>query len=85
LILDEPTSNLDMASEASMFQVLKDLAAKRTIIFISHRLSTVKEADRILVLDEGRLVEDGSHAELLAREGLYAEMVKSQKSEVFLQ
>ncbi len=83
LILDEPTSNLDTHFENYMFHAIRELAAKRTVIIISHRLSTVKAADRVLVLDAGRLVEDGTHDQLLSRSGFYADMVASQKDEVF--
>lgn len=83
LILDEPTSNLDTNFENYMFHAIRKLAAKRTVIIISHRLSTVKAADRVLVLDEGRIVGDGSHDQLLSRSAFYADMVASQKDEVF--
>ena len=66
-----------------MFHAIRKLAAKKTVIIISHRLSTVKAADRVLVLDAGRLVEDGTHEQLLSRSGFYADMVASQKDEVF--
>ena len=83
LILDEPTSSLDTHFEKYMFHAIRELAAKRTVIIISHRLSTVKAADRVLVLDEGHIVGDGTHDQLLSRSAFYADMVASQKDEVF--
>jgi len=71
LILDEATSQLDSESEALVARALTNLMAGRTTLVIAHRLSTVRRADRILVLDGGRLVESGTHAELLTRNGLY--------------
>ena len=78
LILDEATSHLDAISEAQVRQALTDLMRDRTTIVIAHRLSTVRDAEMIAVLDAGRLVEAGTHAELLARGGLYAELVSRQ-------
>ncbi|HEX5134461.1 MAG TPA: ABC transporter ATP-binding protein [Thermoanaerobaculia bacterium] len=71
LILDEATSQLDSESEALIARALSNLMARRTTLVIAHRLSTVRRADRILVLDGGRLVESGTHQELLTRNGLY--------------
>jgi subfamily B ATP-binding cassette protein MsbA len=71
LILDEATSQLDSESEALVASALTNLMEGRTTLVIAHRLSTVRRADRILVLDRGRLVESGSHQELLTRNGLY--------------
>ncbi|MGZ8249108.1 ABC transporter ATP-binding protein [Methylomagnum sp.] len=72
LILDEPTANLDVGAEAELFEQFRALAAGRTTLLISHRFSTVSMADRILVIDGGRIVENGSHRELLALNGRYA-------------
>jgi ATP-binding cassette subfamily C protein CydCD len=78
LILDEATSHLDAVNEQQVRQALQRLVAGRTTLVIAHRLSTIREADRIVVLDAGRLVELGKHHELLARGGLYAQLVSTQ-------
>ena len=78
LILDEPTSGLDTESERLLFAGLAHLRRGRTTFVIAHRLATVRDADLILVLDEGRVVERGSHAALLARGGVYAGLVGSE-------
>jgi ABC-type multidrug transport system fused ATPase/permease subunit len=71
LILDEATSNVDPATEALIQQAIETLMRGRTSIVIAHRLSTIKRVDEILVLDAGRVVERGSHEELLAKRGIY--------------
>jgi ATP-binding cassette subfamily C protein CydCD len=78
LVLDEATSHLDALSEAQVRGALDALMRERTTIVIAHRLSTVRDADLLAVLDRGRLVETGSHAELLARNGLYARLIRHQ-------
>jgi ATP-binding cassette, subfamily B, bacterial len=78
LILDEPTAALDARSEARLFDHIKELYAGRTVVLVSHRLSSVRSADQIFVLDHGRIVEAGTHEELLRREGTYAEMFTLQ-------
>jgi ATP-binding cassette subfamily C protein CydCD len=80
LVLDEATSHLDTLSEEQVRGALDSLMADRTTILIAHRLSTVRSADRILVLHEGRVAEHGSHAELLARRGFYAHLVERQRT-----
>ena len=74
LVLDEATSSVDALTEVRLGRALEHLAEGRTSIAIAHRLSTAARADRVLVLDHGRLVEDGAHAELLSRDGVYARM-----------
>ncbi|GGF20756.1 ABC transporter ATP-binding protein [Hymenobacter cavernae] len=78
LILDEPTAALDARAEHEVFQRFADLTAGKTAVLISHRFSTVRMADRILVIEHGQFVEIGSHAELLARGGRYAELFALQ-------
>jgi len=78
LILDEPTAALDARSEFEVFRRFADLTAGKTALFISHRFSTVRMADRIVVLENGRVIEDGSHARLTSLGGRYAEMFEMQ-------
>lgn len=79
LIMDEPTSAIDADSERAIFQNINNLYRNKNIIFISHRFSTVRNADRIYVLDKGRLAEEGSHRSLVAKRGLYAKYFELQK------
>jgi ATP-binding cassette subfamily B protein len=81
LILDEPTSSLDSDSEALLLEALERLMAGRTTFIIAHRLSTVRNADRVVVLEEGRVVESGRHRQLLARKGRYAHLHRLQTSQ----
>lgn len=78
LLLDEPTSSLDMKTEQEIQHEFRDLMRGRTSVIIAHRLSTVRDADRILVLNEGRIVEEGSHDRLMTLGGVYAELVARQ-------
>ncbi len=80
LILDEPSSSLDADSEYDIFSDLDRIIDGRTCIFISHRLANVRDADRIIVLDKGRIAEAGSHDELMAAQGKYYSMFTRQKS-----
>ena len=81
LIFDEATSALDSETEQGIQAELDRIAKGRTTLVIAHRLSTVMDADQILVLDEGRIVERGTHRELLEREGAYAQMWALQLQE----
>ncbi len=83
LILDEATSHLDAVNEQAVRRALDVLKADRTTIVIAHRLSTVRDADLIVVLDEGRVAESGTHASLLSRGGLYARLVSRQLAAVY--
>ncbi|MEK7470511.1 MAG: ABC transporter ATP-binding protein [Patescibacteria group bacterium] len=78
LILDEPTASIDAISEAEIFNNIYKFMSGKTVIIISHRFSTVRNADRILVLDKGRIIEEGSHEELLKIKGKYARMYRLQ-------
>ena len=81
LIFDEATSALDSTSEAAILEAMRDVAAGRTTLVIAHRLSTVVDADKIVVLDQGRIVEQGNHNELLLHKGYYARMWMMQQQE----
>src|SRR5262249_54439215 len=78
LILDEGTSHLDAVSEAQVRGALDALMRNRTTVVIAHRLSTVRHADMLVVLEKGRVVETGNHAQLVARNGLYARLIRRQ-------
>ncbi len=78
LVLDEPTSALDSFSEAAVTDALHELFSKKTVIVVAHRLQTVKEADKIVVMGDGKVLESGTHAELIAVGGEYSKMVDLQ-------
>jgi ATP-binding cassette subfamily B multidrug efflux pump len=78
LLLDEATSALDSESEASIQQTLYGLMQGKTVVAIAHRLSTIAQMDRIIVMDQGRVVEDGSHETLLDLGGIYAGLWQRQ-------
>jgi ATP-binding cassette subfamily B protein len=78
-ILDEPTAALDPISESQIYENYKDVSRGRTTVFISHRLGSTRLAERIFVIDHGKVAESGNHEELIAQKGLYARMYESQK------
>ncbi|TIN58971.1 MAG: ABC transporter ATP-binding protein, partial [Mesorhizobium sp.] len=78
LILDEATSALDSEAEAAIQENLYKLMQGKTVIAIAHRLSTIAAMDRLVVMDKGRVIEEGSHEELVARGGLYAQLWQRQ-------
>ena len=81
VILDEPTSSLDPIAEENLFQNMLNLCQDKTVIFISHRLSSARIADKIFFMKDGTIVEEGNHEELIRQDGLYAEMFSSQAQE----
>ena len=78
LIFDEATSHLDTATERAIQESLRTALAGKTVILVAHRLSTIREADHIYVLHQGRVVEEGTHRSLLGRSGRYAQLVNAQ-------
>jgi len=78
LLLDEPTSNVDADNETSIQKALDSLKSNRTVLIIAHRLSTVRNADAILVMDRGKVIERGTHKELMAKNGIYRRLVAAQ-------
>jgi ATP-binding cassette subfamily B protein len=80
LVLDEPTAALDAEAEHAIFERFRELTQGRTALLISHRFPTVRMADHIVVVNGGRIVEQGSHTELVAADGRYAQLFKLQAS-----
>jgi len=78
VVLDEPTAALDARAEHDLFERIRSLLTGRTVLLISHRFSSVRTADRIYVLDHGRVVESGTHEDLMTHHGLYAELFTLQ-------
>lgn len=80
IILDEATANVDPENEEALIQAIQALTRDKTIIMIAHRLKTVEHADQILVLDQGRIVEQGKHQDLLAKQGIYSKFIQERKT-----
>ena len=80
MILDEPTAALDPIAEAQVYEAYKDFSAGKTSLFISHRLASTSFSDRIVLLEDGRILETGTHEELLKKGGAYAEMFRIQSN-----
>ncbi|MBZ2147453.1 ABC transporter ATP-binding protein/permease [Streptococcus gordonii] len=80
IILDETTANVDPENEEALMQAIQSLTRDKTIIMIAHRLKTVEHADQILVLDQGRIVEQGKHQDLLAKQGIYSKFIQERKT-----
>ena len=80
IILDEATANVDPENEEALMQAIHSLTKNKTIIMIAHRLKTVEHADQIIVLNQGRIVEQGKHQELLAKRGLYSRFIQERRS-----
>ena len=80
VILDEPSSALDPIAEYQLNEALAKAAQQKSVVFISHRLSTTRNADRIIMLEQGRIIEEGTHVELLKLKGKYAGMWRAQAS-----
>lgn len=78
LLFDEATSHLDTATEQAIQRSLSDILSGKTVVLVAHRLSTVKQAERIYVMDQGRIVEDGTHQKLIAEQGRYAALWQAQ-------
>lgn len=82
LLCDEPTSSLDSETEIEIMNNIKQAGKGRTTLIVAHRLSTIQDCDRIVVLDEGRVVEHGTHDELVQRQGRYAQLLRMQQAGV---
>nr|MDT0667138.1 ABC transporter ATP-binding protein [Micromonospora sp. DSM 115978] len=81
LVADEPSAALDARAEQQLFTLIRDLGAGRSVLLVTHRLASVRSADRIYVLEKGRVVDVGNHDELIARGGLYAELYSIQANQ----
>ena len=79
IILDEPTSQIDVETEAALHRALSRLTQGKTVLLIAHRLSTIEQADRIVVMEDGSVIESGTREELLAEDGVYAQMVRTKR------
>jgi ATP-binding cassette subfamily B protein len=81
LVLDDPVSQVDTRTAARIVETLRSMAGKKTLLIVSHRLSAVHHADRIVVMEKGRIVTAGSHAQLMAADGYYARTYRMQEIE----
>ena len=79
IILDEATANVDPENEKELMQAIEELTRKKTVIMIAHRLKTVRNADKIVVIDEGRIVQEGKHEELIKTDGIYNKFVNARE------
>ena len=79
IILDEATANVDPENEKELMQAIEELTRKKTVIMIAHRLKTVRNADKIVVIDEGRIVQEGKHEELIKIDGIYKRFVNTRE------
>ena len=82
VILDEATANVDPENEKELMEAVSELTQEKTVIMIAHRLKTVRRADQILVVDRGEIVQRGTHAQLLAQEGIYRRFVRGREQAV---
>jgi ATP-binding cassette subfamily B protein len=82
IILDEATANVDPENEKELTEAIRNLTTEKTIIMIAHRLKTVRNADQILVIDQGRIVQQGKHEELMQADGIYRRFVSGRKQAV---
>ena len=82
IILDEATANVDPENEKELMEAVSELTQEKTVIMIAHRLKTVRRADQILVVDRGEIVQRGTHAQLLAQEGIYRRFVRGREQAV---
>mgnify|MGYP001683368099 FL=1 len=79
IILDEATANVDPENEKDLMQAIEELTRQKTVIMIAHRLKTVRNADKIVVIDEGRIVQEGKHEELIKQEGIYKTFINARE------
>ena len=82
VILDEATANVDPENEKELMEAVNELTHEKTVIMIAHRLKTVRRADQILVVDRGRIVQRGTHGELMAQEGIYRRFITGRERAV---
>ena len=82
IILDEATANVDPENEKELVQAIEELTRKKTVIMIAHRLKTVRNADKIVVIDEGKIVQEGKHEELIKQEGIYKTFINARERAV---